>query len=798
MTFTFLTATGEFAFFRSDAMQARWMQEEMSLNCTFPYDPKKTLERGMTVLFQDPATNDWQAYEIRNCTTIFSDNTQQITAEDIAISELTDCHIRTKLEITGQTAASVLSQILSGTGWAIGRNEDSGTSYADIQRGSVWDGVITIRNNWNIYIMPRVSVNSSGITGKYLDILPSGGVWRGVRIALEKNCSDPCVTYDDSELYTALYGYGASKTVGSGSERTTQETTFAGVTWSKTADHPAKPAGQTYLEYPEMTALYGRKGKARFGYYQNTSIDDPALLLKKTWEMLKTCCQPKISITGTVVELKRLGYSDQPIRLHDKAIVDLGGIQLYKQIIQLTVDLLDPSKNTLNIGDYIPNIIYIGRRTEQYATGGSAGYSSGLGGAYNSTYAASAFDYQRESIDQAESNIDDLFMSVEDVTEDLDEVSEDLDETKERVEKTEEDVTVVEQNLSIVKRDTDRNGQVIRAAGMDIDSSGVVIYAMDVPNGIGVNFKVQNDRITSEVEQRQNDIAVANTRITQTANKIELEATERKAEGAVLSSRLTVAANAITAEVNRATAEEGFLSGRITVNADKITAEVTRAQTEEGKLAGRLTVTESAITAEVTRATGAEGTLSGRITVNANAITAEVTRASDAESALSGRITVNADAITAEVTRATGAEGTLSGRITTNADNITAEVTRAQNAENGLSGRITVNADKVALVVSETSGGYEVNSASIVAGINGQTGSYVKISADTINLSGYVTASELYATDAKIDNLTSGATTANTLKAYLISASTGFNYQGQSISFKTVTIGGTTYHLMGY
>lgn len=766
MTFTFLNATGAVAFFRSDAIQARWIQQEMNLNCTFPYDPKKIIERGMTALFQDPATQDWQAYEIRNCITLYNNGTQQIKAEDIAISELTDCHIASKIEIDGQTARTALSQIIAGTGWQIGRTEDSGTSYADIQRGSVWDGVIAIRNNWNVYIMPRVTVNSSGVTGRFLDILPSGGTWRGVRIALDKNCSDPCVTYDDSNLYTALYGYGGSKTVGSGAGRVTQETTFGGVVWAKTADHPAKPAGQTYLEYPEMTALYGRKGKPRFGYYQNTGIDDPALLLQKTWEMLKTCCQPKVSISGTVVELKRLGYADEPVRLHDMAIVDLGGVQLYKQIIQLTVDLLDPSKNTLNIGDYIPNIIYIGRRTEQYATGGGTGVSSGLGDAYTSTIAASDFDYQREELDTAASDIDWLEVSVDDVTEDL-------DNTKERVTKTEEDVVTVEQNLHIVAEETDKNGRVIKASGMDIDASGVIIYSMDVPNGIGVNFKVQNDRITSEVEQRQNDIAVANTRITQTANKIELEATERKAEGAVLSSRLTVAANAITAEVNRATREEGFLSGRLTVEADRITAEVTRAQAEEGKLAGRLTVTESAITAEVTRA-------------------------SDAESTLSGRITVNADAITQEVSRATSAEGTLSGRITTTADNITAEVTRAQNAENGLSGRISVNSDKVALVVSETSGGYEVNSASIVAGINDQTGSYVKISATTIDLSGYVTASELYATDAKIDNLTSGATTANSLRTNLLSAGTGFTYQGHSVSFKTVTVGGTTYHLMGY
>ena len=172
-------------------------------------------------------------------------------------------------------------------------------------------------------------------------------------------------------------------------------------------------------------------------------------------------------------------------------------------------------------------------------------------------------------------------------------------------------------------------------------------------------------------------------------------------------------------------------------------------------------------------------------------------RATKAEGDLSGQIKVEADNITAEVKRAKDAEGELSGRITIESDRITAEVTNRTNADNALSGRIDVQAGRIDLVVTGTGDNAKVNSASIVLGINGQSGSYVKIKADTINLSGYVTISELNATDAKIDNLTSGAATANTLKTILLSASTGFNYQGYSISFKTVVVGTNTYYLLG-
>lgn len=74
----------------------------------------------------------------------------------------------------------------------------------------------------------------------------------------------------------------------------------------------------------------------------------------------------------------------------------------------------------------------------------------------------------------------------------------------------------------------------------------------------------------------------------------------------------------------------------------------------------------------------------------------------------------------------------------------------------------------------------------------------IKIKASKINLEGYVTASDLRAINAKIDNLTTGVTTANALKARAVYASMGFTYQGHAVSFRTVTVGSNEYHLLGY
>ena len=372
MQFTFLDFAGKVLFVRDDAERAQWTTEELSLDLEFPYLSDKAISIGQRVFFIDPVGKH-QIYEIKQAKTIQPDNYQQITAEHICISELSDCHMNDK-EVTNKTCSSALSGILSGTGWAVGTKAVNPTSSADLSRGSVWQAVLQITDNWNVYIEPRVTLAADGTITRKLDIISTDGVWNGLRLSVNKNMLDPSVTYDDSEVATALYGYGGTIHPKDGKGEDT-ECLFTDVVWKKTTDHPAKPKGQNYIEDPAATKAYGRNGKARFGFFQNNDITDPNILLQKTWETLQTVNSPAISIEGTVADLYRLGYADQPIALHDIAIVEIlpSGFNKQIQIIRMTVDLLDPSATTLTIGAYIPNIIYIQRQTDMDATGSRGG-----------------------------------------------------------------------------------------------------------------------------------------------------------------------------------------------------------------------------------------------------------------------------------------------------------------------------------------------------------------------------------------------------------------------------------------
>lgn len=464
MDFLFFNAANQPLFTRSDAEQAEWTVEQFSFFGLFPFDSGKVIERGQRIAFQD-ADGVWQAFEIRKAKSYEPDHYQEVTAEHIAVSELTDDHVQPK-EWTNQTAQAALSSILTGTLWSVGNVTASGTSSGSISYGSAWQGVNTIISNWNVYITPRITIGPGGITGRYLDIAPAQGNWRGLRLSITSNLEQAGVTYDDTNLLTAMYGYGkniipeqnisANPPTPEPQDLPAEPLTFTDVSWAETADHPAKPSGQAYLENPTAKALYGRNGRNRFGFYQNGDVTDPNVLLDLTWKALKKDSEPLISIEGTLHDLQRLGYADQTIRLHDTAIVEVlpAGVEVQREIIQLTVDLLNPLNTTVTIGAYIPNIIYINKETAEKASGGGGGGGGGRG---------------------------------------------QTDKEKEWSE-FETQISANQYQILLSAWQQNKNNEILRQAGLSIDANGVLVYADDNERNIGSKLKVESDRITQIVQ----------------------------------------------------------------------------------------------------------------------------------------------------------------------------------------------------------------------------------------------------------------------------------------------------------
>lgn len=510
MQFTFLDAKGTVLFLRDDAERAEWTQEELTLNCEFPYLAGKEIERGQRIYFRDPSTNSQEIYEVRQAKALATDGVQQVIAEHICISELTDEHVDNS-EHMKQALQTVLASVLSGTLWSVGNVETNPTSSVNISRGSVWQAVLEIRNNYNVYIEPRVTLSDNGKITRKLDVKKTSGTWNGLRLSVDKNFLDPSVTIDDTNLATALYGYGGTE-VATEQGQENKEITFANVVWQKTADHPAKPAGQKYLEDKDATALYGRNGRPRFGYFQNTEILDPNVLLQKVWETLQTCNKPDVSIEGTVADLYRMGYADTPIRLHDIALVEVSPVGFTKQIqiIRFTVNLLDPSGSFLTIGSYIPNIVYIDKQINQEITGSPGGGGGGGGGGGNRS---------------------------------------------KQTERQEFETQIIANNQMIQ----------LRAYQNDLDDLDNEVKRQEA------SITVEHNRITAEVTDRRNADKELQSKITQTANSITAEVKERKKADGELSGQIQVTAREITQKV---TDTENRLSAEIKVNSDNIRLKV--------------------------------------------------------------------------------------------------------------------------------------------------------------------------------------------------------------------------------
>lgn len=517
--FSFFDESDAVLFIRNDAESAGWQVDEMNLNCLFPYDENKVITRGMRIGFVDD-DGALQAFEIRKVRDYEPDHYQEVTAEHIVISELTDVHMD-ESELTNTNPASALYLILSKqasgiTGakrWALGNVTATNISSGDIGTGSAFQNIRTIETNWNCYITPRLTFDSTGITGRYLDIVPAEGVWHGLRLSVDKNADEIGVTVDDTEVKTALYGYGGTAYTISQNQldKTGTKITLEGYNWTNKPSGASKATADGFIVDTNANALYGRNGIPRFGFYQNADITDQATLAQKTWEALQTVNKPTVTVDCNVKDLYRLGYHDEKIRLHDTALIEILPIHdlLTLEIVKLYVDLLDPTATRPTIGEYTPNIIYIQRETADKARGGSGGSISGRVGG----------------------------------------------ETEKEAEWSEFQAEFVVNNtiLSYHATQVDHDNKVLKAAGLDIDANGAIIYAEDNVNQIGSKFKVQAEGISSLVTKTGvNSLGEGETlysEITQNADNISLIVQNVGADGTVTAASIVTAINGDSSSV---------------------------------------------------------------------------------------------------------------------------------------------------------------------------------------------------------------------------------------------------------
>lgn len=302
------------------------------------------------------------------------------------------------------------------------------------------------------------------------------------------------------------------------------------------------------------------------------------------------------------------------------------------------------------------------------------------------------------------------------------------------------------------------------------------------------------DSLGQDVRANSNNINVNAENIAVNAQHIAINAENI----AVAAQNISIAAQTIDIKAQELTAtfesESGDLSATITATATEIKSHMTD---EVDDVASTITQTASSFTTSITNA---KNFLSSKVEQTASSITTTFNQTlygDDLTGNTSGviydyksRIQASAQSLTSDYTkRMYGEGGTLANptdgglvadyhsRISQSATNIRSEVSVKLYGENGTDANPTGGIKSVinqnAYAITQ-----RVQYGDVISSIN-QTAETIKIQASKIELSGYVTASQLSTTNANITKLTNGTTVASNIKATRIDAR-GSLYIGDS------------------
>lgn len=227
------------------------------------------------------------------------------TGVNFAVDEL-HSFIVLDMRPSNRSIKQVAEQILGYTNaeWRVGYVDPtlpaiSGTFYYV----SVKDALKQLQT-FGCEIVFKCKIDGNKITDKWIEIYKQIGIFSNKRFVYGSNALEVVRQRDRSQLYTSIIGRGKGEEVGDGYGRRIE---FTDIEWKKSNGNPLdKPKGQNWLEYPEMTKLYGIPMKNGSKRKRETvlileDIEDPRELLQATYENLAEYSRPLIQFKTSVL-----------------------------------------------------------------------------------------------------------------------------------------------------------------------------------------------------------------------------------------------------------------------------------------------------------------------------------------------------------------------------------------------------------------------------------------------------------------------------------------------------------------
>lgn len=258
----------------------------------------------------------------------------------------------------GLSARNVIEDLLRDTNWIPRFIADTGLKNTNLYYTSVFEALKKVCKVWGLEMQFFVEMNGNQIGARYIDFKKKIGEATGKRVVYGHNALKILNESESTNLFTALIGRGKGEQVSSAEETGNQvdgygrKINFEEIVWSKSKGNPVdKPAGQKYVEIPEMTQKYGILNadgtrRAKIGFIDFGDEEDKEALLQQTYEALKDASRPKLTLKTSSVYLKNVGIGDT-IRVvrHDRKL------DYETRVFEITINRLNNKSSDIKLGD---------------------------------------------------------------------------------------------------------------------------------------------------------------------------------------------------------------------------------------------------------------------------------------------------------------------------------------------------------------------------------------------------------------------------------------------------------------
>ena len=304
----------------------------------------------------------YELFRVQN--TVLTNLAIQVTSLEAASDDLQTQGYVEAISDDNCYLSSALDKVFKGSMWEYELLAPDSKKTLVFNTGSRKDLLEQIRSNWGIETEFRYEMDGSKIKRRVCYVKSKiGGVFP-TRLVRGQNVLSWQYTSDYSRIYTACLALGSkmSETLQQpipGSTETTETTRewtvdLTQAEWSKAAGNPIdKPAGQNYVELPDLTAKFGWQDEngtrhPRMAVKTFSDDKDPQTLLTDAYLWLIDQASPKVAVTASVSQVGEIQLGD------DCTLVDYSQpkITIRERAIKISRDLLNDDNTIVQIGQY--------------------------------------------------------------------------------------------------------------------------------------------------------------------------------------------------------------------------------------------------------------------------------------------------------------------------------------------------------------------------------------------------------------------------------------------------------------